>query len=316
MKKAWLYTMLTCAGLLFAAAPAFATGASSRTAPQTCDPQYWESMSSKAWMEAQREISQNKNLIYKADSVLEYVCFDSFMQHAAQHVGDIFTHTTYFNGQLIIPRGEERYSLEQTLTKAVTDSYKTYINANYNHKFLGERSAHLGRHATADRSLGDASAMGNYKCELMANIWNQAKCENFIDNDKFEGDGFFPFDDLKPGPGGKTEIKGYKNRTDPRVFPAACKIAKPDNTENNATWPLAIDRAKNKDDDLYLFSKPLKKVYDDIRPKLTPGECSNAKAILTGVTVITDSRNRQGYDDGICSNPGCSFKKDGTCSAN
>lgn len=300
----------------YSATGATGGGGTSRTAPQTCDPQYWESMSSRAWMEAQREISQNKNLIYKPDSVLEYVCFDSFMQHAAQHVGDVFTHTTYFNGQMIIPRDDERYSLEQTLTKVVTNSYKTYIESNFGHKFLGERSAHLGRHAAADRTLGDASAMGEYKCTLMANIWTQAKCENFIDNEKFEGDGFFPFDDLKPGPGGNVEIKGYKNRTDPRIFPAACQIAQPDNSANHATWDAAILRATNKNDDRYPFSEPLKAVYDEIRPKLEPGTCSINRAILTGVTVITDAGNKQGHPDGICSNPGCSFQKDGTCAAN
>ncbi len=302
---------------LYNTPPANAAGGASKTAPQTCDPDYWQSMTAKAWMEAEREIIQNKNLIYKPDSVMEYVCFDSFVQHNAQKVGDIFTHTTYFNNTMIIPRGTG-YSLEQTLARTVTDTYKAYITNNFNHKFLGERSAYLGRHATADRTIGDASAAGaggaapSYSCSLMANIWTQAKCENFIDNAKFESDGFFPFDDLE---GGKKKIQGYKNMTDPRQFPAACKVAKPDNTAGNATWPTAINRAENKFDQLYDFTKPLKKTYDDIRPKLEPGKCSGAaaKAILTGVTVVTDAAGTGGYDDGVCSNPGCSFKKDGTC---
>lgn len=285
-------------------------GGAKKVADQTCDPDYWHSMTAKAWMEAEREIIQNKNLIYKPDSVMEYVCFDSFMQHSAKHVGNIFTHTKYFGGKEIIPRGRADISLEHTLTSAVTNSYKTYIQNNYSHKFLGERASKLGKGVTADRTLGDASAMGDYQCAIMANIWNSAKCENFIDNQSFESDGFFPFDDLT---GGKNAAKGYKNIDDPRKFPTAC--AKPNNTAGNATWATAIPRATNVSDKLYDFSKPLKKTYDEIRPKLEPGKCSGAAAngILTGVTVITDASGKGGYDDGVCSNPGCSFKKNGKC---
>ena len=37
-----------------------------------CDPDYYESLEARAWLEAQREITQNQNLIYKPDSALEY----------------------------------------------------------------------------------------------------------------------------------------------------------------------------------------------------------------------------------------------------
>jgi hypothetical protein len=316
MNKIWIYSALACAAIILAAPEAYAqvynspprttTGKSApaaKTAPQTCDPKYWESMSSRAWMEAQREISQNKNLIFKPDSVMEYVCFDSFMQHAAKHIGDVFTHTTYFDQQMIIQRGTQ-YSLENTLTKAVTDSYKTYIASNFGHKHLGERSAHLGGGVTADRTLGDASAMQSYQCNIMANIWNAAKCENLVHNDQFQNDGFFPFDDLKT-PDGQVEVKGLKNGEvpDPRKFPTQC--AKPNN--GNYAWDKALPRATNKEDTLYQFAKPVKATYDLIRPKLKPGECSNA--IATGVTVIGDVSNKTGYMDGVCSNPGCSYKK-------
>ncbi len=291
----------------------------SKVAPQTCDPSYWKSMTAKAWMEAEREIIQNKNLIYKPDSVMEYVCFDNFMQHGAQHLGDIFTHTKYFGGKEIIPRGKQDISLEHTLKKAVTDSYKTYIQSNFNHKFLGERAKHLGKYgAMADRSLGDASNMRSYECTVMSNIWNAAKCENFIDNKEFENDGFFPFDDIKDV-NGKVQAKGYKNIDDPRKFPAAC--GKPSNGAGFATWETALPRAANTptgsadSDLLYKFKEPLKKTYEEIRPKLEPGKCSGgaSTAISTGVTVITDASGKGGYADGVCPNPGCSFQKSGKC---
>lgn len=313
MNKIWLYSILACAGLALAATDAHATGAASKTAPQTCDPDYWNSMSSRAWMEAQREITQNKNLIFKPDSVMEYVCFDAFMQHAAKHIGDIFTHTKYFNQQEIIKRNDQNYSLEHTLTKAVTNSYKTYIQSNFGHKFLGERAAHMGGSVMADRTLGDASNMRSYECAVMSNIWNAARCENLIHNEKFENDNFYPFDDLK-AQNQQVKVTGYRNRQqDMRQYPPACNIP----ANGNYTWKEAVPRAANEGDKLYKFAEPLKKTYDDIRPKLEPGKCSsNNKAILTGVTVVTDAASKQGYADGICSNPGCSFKKDGTCAAN
>ena len=44
-------------------------------APQSCDSNYWRQLSSRAWLEAEREIMQNQNLIFKPDSVLQYTCF-------------------------------------------------------------------------------------------------------------------------------------------------------------------------------------------------------------------------------------------------
>lgn len=280
---------------------------SGKTAPQTCDPDYWESMTSRAWMEAEREIVQNKNLIFKPDSVMEYVCFDSFMQHAAQHVGDIFTHTTYFDSKMIIPRGSTQISTEFTLTKAVTDSLKTYIDSNFGHKFLGERAKHREGGVMQDRTLGDASNMRSYQCSVMNNLWQAAKCENFIHNDNFVNDGFRPFDDILDS-SGNAQVKGYKNASvpDPRLFPIGC--SKPDN--GDWTWENAIPRAQNENDQLYKFATPLKKTYDDIRPKLEPGSCS--EPIKTGVTVKT-SASDAGYDDGVCSNPGCTYNQGGTC---
>jgi hypothetical protein len=328
LNKSYILTIMLWA--LIAAAPsAWAKPpeppAGPTTAPQTCDPDYWQSMSAKAWMEAEREIIQNKNLIYKPDSVMEYVCFDSFMMHSAKYVGDIFTHTKYFDGQEIIPRGKKDISLEYTLTSAVTDSLKTYLTNNFSHTFFGDRAKHMVT-STSDYAPGDASAMGKYACGIMRNVWATAKCENFIDNSEFDdNDGFYPFETLKPGPGGKKEIKGYKEITDPRQFPTQC----PSPSNPKWKWDVSIPEAKNTpgtagvsglytasagggaSDLLYKFKEPNKKTYDDIRPKLEPGSCTTA--IKTGVTVITETGGTTGYLDGVCSNPGCAFQKAGTC---
>lgn len=283
------------------------SGGSGKAAPQTCDPDYWNSMTAKAWMEAEREIIQNKNLIFKPDSVMEYVCFDSFMQHTAKYVGDIFTHTDYFEGKLIIPRGQQKISLEYTLTDAVTNSLKSYIESNFNHKFLGERAQKRGD-MLADRTLGDASNMRQYECIVMANVWQGAKCENLIHNANFTNDGFYPFDDLKDA-GGNVKVKSYNTLPDMRKYPIGC--GKPD--YDVWTWDKAIERSANENDDMYDFAKPNKKTYDEIRPRLEPGNCKKEHAILTGVTVLTDVRGSGGYPDGVCSNPGCTYTEGGSC---
>ena len=43
-------------------------GALAQIAPQPCDPQFFRQMESRAWLEAEREIMQNQNLIFKPDS--------------------------------------------------------------------------------------------------------------------------------------------------------------------------------------------------------------------------------------------------------
>lgn len=51
----------------------------------TCDPEFWDVLKDRAWMEAQREITQNANIIPRPDSVLSVSCFHSYMQHQARY---------------------------------------------------------------------------------------------------------------------------------------------------------------------------------------------------------------------------------------
>ena len=56
----------------------------------TCDRDFWEVMSNRAWMEGQREITQNANLIPRAESTLSLNCFDRYLNHLAWHADDHF----------------------------------------------------------------------------------------------------------------------------------------------------------------------------------------------------------------------------------
>ncbi len=63
-------------------------------AASPCDPNYYKSLEARAWLEAQREITQNQNLILKPDSVLEYTCFDKHLGVLAAQAPSLFSETT------------------------------------------------------------------------------------------------------------------------------------------------------------------------------------------------------------------------------
>jgi len=305
------------------------TGTASTVAEQPCDPKYYKSLAARAWLEAEREIIQNQNLIFKPDSVMEYVCFDNFVRHNAQHAGDIFVHTTYF-GKIIIARGGAT-SMEGALNKVVGDALKSYMDTNYKSAFLADRSKHLSGAPQGPSSFNGIS-VGSYSCDYMAKIWQAAKCINFIDNKAFEmTDGFYPIKSLKAGPGQTTQdsAAGYDELTDPRQWPEDMKCPGPGKTASSTaggaatassdalhSWEKDIPIAENTpNDSMYPFKTPLGKAFTDVRKMVEPGQCE--KAVETGVTVYILSDNTT-YKDGVCTNPGCTYKKGssssvGTC---
>lgn len=284
-----------------------ARAAAGDIAEQPCDPKYWDSLTARAWMEAEREIIQNQNLIFKPDSVLEYTCFDKFVDHAAKNAGDIFVHTMYF-GKIIIPRGSAE-SMEKGLTNVVSTALSAYDKGSFEDgKYLADRSKFIIHGGNKIEYPQSASAVpGSYTCNAMQNVWKSAKCINFIDNDRFaKTDGFYPFKQIKGLDG--TNVKGYKESysgaNDPRQWPEAIKCTGPDENE----WKTKDELAGNLLDQ-YKFMQPLADDFQKVRQKIEPGQCGTV--IKTGVKVIVNGQE-QG-DDGVCTNPGCTYK-DGSCS--
>lgn len=58
--------------------------------PETCEEDVWDIIKARADMEANREITQNQNLISKPDSVLMLTCFDMQMGHLGDYAQDHF----------------------------------------------------------------------------------------------------------------------------------------------------------------------------------------------------------------------------------
>lgn len=288
---------------------AFAKGAGGggEIAEQPCDPKYWDSLTARAWMEAEREIIQNQNLIFKPDSVLEYTCFDKFVDHAAKNAGDIFVHTKYF-GKEIITRGSNE-SMEKGLTNAVSTSLKAYDDGSFKDgSFMADRAALVkDKGGSSSYSQSGTASLGSYSCNVMQNVWKTAKCINFIDNANFKmTDGFYPFKQIKGLDG--TNVAGYQESfsgdKDPRQWPANLKCTGPDQNE----WKDKDDIAENLSEQ-YKFKQPLAQDFQKVREKIEPGQCGTA--IKTGVKVIVNGQ--EAGDDGVCTNPGCTYK-DGSCS--
>ncbi len=56
----------------------------------TCDPEFWDVMKDRAWMEAQREMTQNWNIIARPDSTMALGCFNHYMNKLATYGNDNF----------------------------------------------------------------------------------------------------------------------------------------------------------------------------------------------------------------------------------
>jgi hypothetical protein len=145
-----------------------------------CDPEYMDALEARAWLEAQREVAQNQNLIVKPDSVLEYTCFDLFLNEIAGDAATMFSETTRWGP---IP-GLDATSQDLALQGLISTGLVAYITSNFPHTYLGGR-------ATADGAIQGTVSGGDYACDQMATVWQEAKCLNMFDEADF--DGFYDF---------------------------------------------------------------------------------------------------------------------------
>lgn len=273
---ALLFVALLCFALpikiVLAAAP---------IAPTPCDPEYYKSLKSRAWLEAQREITQNQNLIFKPDSVMEYTCFDQFQGVLAREAINMFSETTRWG--TILPSN----SMDQALQNLVNSAVATWTANNFNHTFLGGRSDTLDYTPTAVTPT-------NYgPCTNMADVWKEAKCIDFIDEEDY--DAFFTF-------------KDYANGKEPRFLPTPC------NTGVSSRWNTELQTATV--DAQTPWQEDKVKTYFNL---MDPANCSSAPKIETGVTVIRgDAPNK--FREKICIPPGCHYVptglNSGTCETN
>jgi hypothetical protein len=280
--------MATCAVLLLGHSQAFAQ---SNTTP--CDPQYMDALEARAWMEAQREIAQNQNLITKPDSVLELTCFNKHLNVLAGQASNMLSETTRWGS---IP-GLGNESTDVALQDLVLAGLVNYIETNFSHEFIG------GRSATPHQAFETEVSAGNYECGVMAMVWNEAKCMNMLQKEDF--DGFYDF--------------SWYQTQDPRHLPSTLVACKPPVAGENSVYDftkaadiafnqradLFIAPEDNPNDDLPYLADPLVTFLDFILPIGTGTAKTCADPIYTGIMVTR--RGLQEYPDAVCSNPGCYY---------
>ncbi len=275
---------------LFSVSLSTANTAKAAIADNACDPLYYESLSARAWLEAQREITQNQNLILKPDSVFEYTCFDRLVRELAVHATNMLSETSNYGTPL------NSTSMDVALQNLVGTSLIAYIDNNFGSKSSsGTRYSLLSGHNTAVDSSGTAinhvpqniaTNSAPYSCEIMSEIWQKAKCMNFISN--ADTDGFFTFQE-------------YTSGDDKRQLPVACTSIAPQWQENLNT---ALQTGPWTND-------PVQTYYTDTNAQdCSGGNCPcSGDGIDTGLRVTIDGT---AYDERICLQPGCRYHYGGS----
>lgn len=172
-----------------------------------CAVDTWTAMVNQAVMETRREDIVNKRFIVKADSVLDYGCFDKNIEVAKQSLGPIFTETQKWAalpvdliGKIVmVQRSHGSQALDNALDSVVKGAAQSYRNLQFNHPALS------GSVPVSGGSSGN--------CDLMGKVWQAAKCKNFSEEKVFDKNTnlkiFYRFEDLRD--------------FEPREFPANMK---------------------------------------------------------------------------------------------
>lgn len=286
----------------------YACASAGAAAPPTpCDPQYMDALEARAWLEAQREISQNQNLIVKPDSVLEYTCFDRFLWEIADDAVNQFSETTRWG---TIP-GLESTTQDSALGRLILEGLTSYIQENFPHTFLGGRSTEDSIMTTNPQ----APSGYTYTCNRMRVVWEAAKCLNFFDRTTGTSatqnhDGFYDF--------------RWYNTNDPRQLPtgsnfAACPVPAGDPYNFQVMEGIAFNTRQNmyvlateNPNDATAYNRDnLVTFLNFILPVgVAPTTACISQPIQTGIQVNRRMTGGQ-YADAVCPNPGCYLAANG-----
>ena len=250
-------------GLAWPVASFAQTAGAQSFADTPCDPVYFDSLKSRAWMEAQREITQNQNIIAKPDSVLELTCFDQFNNVLAKEAQNLFSETQRWGA---IEGRVPGKSMGLALNAAVGDSLTTYTSTNFGNIMPQPQ----------------AIKAGSYTCANMANIWKDAKCENFASD---ANQGFFT-------------LKDYALSTEDKRSECALLTTAGHPTERDSIWYIKYSNALT-------YPKWPEDTLKSYANLTAAGDCSTSVKIPTGVEVIHSQKDA--YQEQICLMPGCVY---------
>lgn len=236
-------------------------------AASACDPNYFESLKSRAWLEAQREITQNQNLIPRPDSVLEYSCFDNIIGIAGNSGRTNFSDNPQWGATLP--------TLPKKLDAEVNKQVGAYLDNNFGHTYRGGRSEDKHTYRSAVSQISGSTT--SYSCSEMNDVWQLAKCANFGEKDH---DGFFTFDN-------------YAKNADRRELVLQCG--------SSTQWGNQISRSTG---DTTPWEEV---VTIDYHSKIYPDSCAASLKITTGLTIKTTEGSGKGDTEIICIKPGCYY---------
>ena len=262
-------------------------------AASPCDPQYSRSLSARAWLEAQREITQNQNLIYKPDSVLEYTCFNRYLNVLGQQAQSMFSESTRWGA------GLGATHMDNALQNLVEAAVVSYINSNFEnvnggaggatYDLLGGRMSDPGTGLSpsgVDWTFPSSVTGGGYGCNIMNQVWSAAKCVDAVANTA--QDGFYTF-------------ANYQASGDRRFLPLAC-------TAIGARWDLNIRESTGINtpwtEDTFLTF--VERFNHQLNPAAaaTTG-CAHITPVPTGLMVYGTEFTP--YPEHVCFAPGCYY---------
>lgn len=255
------------------------------TVPPTCDTDYWEVMKARAWEGGEREMTQNRNIIAKSDSVLSF-CFDDYMDHLAEAATHMFpgnpqessgTGGGFATDALVSALTGLGVGLDMNgvLENLIVDTLVD-IHQSFGATFLGDRSSV----SSAITSVSDTV----FNCAEMNQIWEEAKCYNFMT--EAWHDGFYVFDDYVA-----TQLSGNDYRE--HIRGRMCTGIVP-------PIPWSVAHAAANPIPGGLGAMDLTTTYMNL---LDPTACGSVTPVDTGVEVTRQDGTT--YQDAICIAPGC-----------
>ncbi len=266
-----IYVVLTVLALCIS----FGSQGMAGVAPSPCDPEYYQSLRSRAWLEAQREITQNQNLIVKPDSVLEYTCFDQFMSILAYEAFNMFSETPRWG--IVLPPN----SMDIALQNLVGTALGSYLAANFSHMFRGHRSLVLDYLPRPVSGIPGTA----YLCTSMRDVWLESKCTDFIED---------------PGTDGFYTFENYRDTPDKRTRPDPCF-----NPGLPARWAIEFNTAT-----VNPFT-PWEEDNQAVFFGLLAGCDGGTLQLETGVIVQRSKQEPRRYREKVCAPPGCRYVPSG-----
>jgi hypothetical protein len=340
--------VLACLILLYA--PAVFAGVAPAI-PPTCDTNFWDVLRARAWEEANREITQNQNLIAKPDSVLQYICFDSYMEHLARYsenggpedpdgTGGIFYDLYVLLRRIpgsIDPALTDGLDMNSVLEILIFDSLEDgvsalsiadaggataavcgrdhYLEANFDHNMLGGRSGISG-------DLGSSIGDNAYSCNRMRQVWEAAKCYNFQTR---AHDGFFNFDQYRAREAADRDYRELPTECtnlDTDLAHVICNYiihGTPPNILGSAGWPW-VGGAPTAWSTAFPAANPAPGAAGGADSTLSyfnlldPTACAALTPVKTGL-IVTRPNSGTSYTDAVCTAPGCWYQPGGGVAA-